>query len=63
MIESIAETAINMNATRMAVEYSMAMTDKVLEAQEVAAQGLMQMLPPTPPAVAAPSEHLIDLYA
>ena len=61
MIESIAETAINMNATRMAVEYSMAMTDKVLEAQEVAAQGLMQMLPPTPPPVQ--TEHMIDLYA
>ena len=63
MIESIAESAIHMNATRMAVEYFMAMTEKVMEAQETAAQGLMQMLPHTPPAVAASNEHYIDLYA
>ena len=62
MIESIAESAIHMNATRMAVEYSMAMTEKVMEAQETAAQGLMQMLP-TPPAMVSDNQHLIDLYA
>ena len=62
MIESIAESAIHMNATRMAVEYSMAVADNALEVQETAAQGLLQMLPPTPPVVAE-NQHLIDLYA
>ena len=62
MIESLAANSVEFSAARMAVEYSMAMTDKVLEAQESAAQGLMQMLP-TPPAMVSDQQHLIDLYA
>ena len=58
MIESIAAASVDMNAARLAVEYSMAMTEKVMDTQELAGQELIRMLPPVPS-----EAHYIDTYA
>lgn len=53
MLESIAGAAMDMSAARFSVEYSMAVTKKVMDTQE-----LLEMLP------AAPSMgQYIDVYA
>ena len=58
MLESIAGAAMDMSAARFSVEYSMAVTKKVMDTQELAAQELLEMLP------AAPSMgQYIDVYA
>lgn len=46
MMNSIAAAAMDMNATQFSVEYSMAVTKKIMDTQEMAAQELMEMLPP-----------------
>lgn len=46
MMESIASAAMDMSAAQFSVEYSMAVTKKVMDTQEMAAQELLQMLPP-----------------
>lgn len=58
MMDSIAAAAMNMNAAQFSVEYSMAVTKKMMDTQELAAQELMQMLP-------APESlgQYIDTYA
>lgn len=58
MIESIAAASVDMSAARMAVEYSMAVTKKVMDTQELASQELMRMLPPIPV-----QGQYIDTYA
>ena len=58
MLESIAGAAMDMSASQFSVEYSMAVTKKVMDTQELAAQELLEMLP------AAPSMgQYIDVYA
>ena len=58
MLESIAGAAMDMSAAQFSVEYSMAVTKKVMDTQELAAQELLEMLP------AAPSMgQYIDVYA
>ena len=58
MLEAIACAAMDMSAALFAVEYSMAVTKKVMDTQELAAQELLEMLP------AAPSMgQYIDVYA
>ena len=44
MLESIAGAAMDMSAARFSVEYSMAVTKKVMDTQELAAQELLEML-------------------
>ena len=41
MLESIAGAAMDMSAARFSVEYSMAVTKKVMDTQELAAQELL----------------------
>ena len=48
MLESIAGAAMDMSAARFSVEYSMAVTKKVMDTQELAAQELLEMLPAAP---------------
>ena len=48
MLESIAGAAMDMSAARFSVEYSMAVTKKVMDTQELAAQELLEMLPASP---------------
>ena len=58
MLESIAGAAMDMSAALFSVEYSMAVTKKVMDTQELAAQELLEILP------AAPSMgQYIDVYA
>lgn len=47
MMDSIAAAAMNMKAEQFAVAYSMAVTKKVMDTQEMAAQELLEMLPPS----------------
>lgn len=58
MMDSIASAAMDMSAAQFSVNYSMAMTKKVMATQEMAAQELLEMLPPTPP-----MGQYIDTYA
>lgn len=63
MMESIAGMATNMSAANFATNYSMAVTKKMMDTQELAAQELLNMLPSTP-SVPAPSKgQYIDVYA
>lgn len=47
MMDSIASAAMQMSAQQFQVQYSMAVTKKVMDTQEMAAQELLEMLPPT----------------
>ena len=47
MLDAIACAAMDMSAAQFAVDYSMAVTKKVMDSQELAAQELLRMLPPT----------------
>lgn len=58
MMESIASAAMDMQATQFSVQYSMAVTKKVMDTQELAAEELLEMLP----AVQNPGQY-IDTYA
>ena len=48
MLESIAGAAMDMSAARFSVEYSMAVTKKEMDTQELATQELLEMLPAAP---------------
>ncbi len=47
MLDAIASAAMEMSAAQFSVNYSMAMTKKVMDSQELAAQELLRMLPAT----------------
>ena len=51
MMEAIAGAAMDMKSAQLAAEYSVAVTKKVMDTQELAAQELLNMLPATPPVV------------
>ena len=61
MMEAIAGAAMDMKSAQLAAEYSIAVTKKVMDTQELAAQELLNMLPATPPVVQ--KGQLIDTYA
>jgi hypothetical protein len=44
MIDSIAEAAMDISATQMSVDYSMAVTKKVMDTQDLAGQEMDRML-------------------
>lgn len=60
MMESIASMAMSMSAASFANNYSIAVTKKMMDSQELAGQELMKMLEavPTPP-----KGQYIDTYA
>lgn len=63
MMDAIAGMAMDMSAAQFSVEYSMAITKKLMDTQELAAEEMLEMLSavPTPP---APSMgQFIDTYA
>lgn len=58
MMDSVAGMSMDLSAAQFSVNYSVAVTKKVMDTQELAAQELMEMLP------AAPSlGTYIDTYA
>lgn len=60
MMESIAAMASSMNAASFATNYSMAITKKMMDTQEMAGQELVKMLE----AVPSPAKgQYIDVYA
>ncbi|MCI8360478.1 MAG: putative motility protein [Clostridiales bacterium] len=60
MMEQLAGMAMSMSAAATAQSYSIAITKKTMESQELAAQELLKMLPDTP----APAKgQYIDVYA
>ncbi|NCE65513.1 putative motility protein [Pseudoflavonifractor sp. 524-17] len=60
MMESIASMAMSMSAAQFATNYSMSVTKKMMDTQELAGQELLRMLPATP----APAKgQYIDTYA
>ena len=60
MMESIASMAMGRSAASVATNYSMAVTKKMMDTQELAGQELMKMLE----AVPAPAKgQYIDVYA
>lgn len=61
MMDSIASAAMDMSAAQFSAEYSIAVTKKVMDTQELAAQELLNMMPATPPITA--KGELIDTYA
>lgn len=58
MMESIASMATSMSAAQLATSYSMSMAKKSMDATEEIAQGILEMLPPTPG-----QGQYIDTYA
>ena len=58
MMDSIVSAAMDMKAAQFATQYSMAVTKKVMDTQELAAQEMLEMLP----AVQNPGQY-IDTYA
>ncbi len=60
MMESIASASMSMSAAQTAQQYSISVTKKVMENQEMAAQGLLEMLPQQPQ---IPMGQFIDVYA
>lgn len=61
MMDSIAAASMSLSAASLQQSYSIAMAKKAMDAQEATAQGLLEMLPQTPPASAG--GHIIDVYA
>lgn len=60
MMEQLAGMAMSMSAASVAQSYSLAITKKTMDSQELAAQELLKMLPETP----APAKgQYIDVYA
>lgn len=60
MMESIASMAMGMSAASFATNYSLSVTKKMMDSQEMAGQELMKMLE----AVPAPAKgDYIDVYA
>lgn len=60
MMESIASMAMGMSAASFATNYSLAVTKKMMDSQEMAGQELMKMLEAVP---APPKGNYIDVYA
>ncbi len=58
MMESIASMATDMKAAQFATNYSLAVTKKMMDTQELAGQELLNMLPSTPG-----MGEFIDTYA
>ncbi len=48
MMESIASMAMGMSAAQFATNYSLSVTKKMMDTQELAGQELLNMLPSTP---------------
>ena len=63
MMESIASMAMSMSAASFAQNYSIAVTKKAMEGEELAAQEILNMLPDTPAAPAPAKGNYIDVYA
>lgn len=61
MMDSIASMAMDMSAAKFSMEYSLAMTKKTMDMQEMAGQELLRMLPQQSPTV--PMGDFIDTYA
>lgn len=62
MMNSIASMAMDMSAASFATEYSLAITKKMMDTQELAGQELINMLPDTA-SMAPPKGDFIDVYA
>ena len=60
MMDSIAAAAMSLSAASLQQSYSVAMAKKSMETQELAAQGLLEMLPRQAPMT---QEGHIDVYA
>ena len=48
MMNSIASTAMSMNAAKLEQQYSISMQKKAMDVEELALQELQEMLPPIP---------------
>ena len=59
MMDSIANAAMSMSAAQFSVNYSIAVTKKIMDTQEMAAQELTKMLQGAAPA----KGQYIDTYA
>lgn len=59
MASSVAAMATNMSAAQLQYNVSLSVTKKVMDSQEVAMQGLLEMMPPSPAGVG----QNIDTYA
>lgn len=62
MMESIASMAMGMSAASFATNYSLSVTKKMMDSQELAAQEMMKMLEAAAPTVPAKGQY-IDVYA
>ena len=62
MMESIASMAMDMSAASFATDYSLAVTKKMMDTQELAGQELVNILPDLA-AMAPPKGDFIDVYA
>lgn len=62
MMSSIASLASNMQSAGLAQAYSVAVTKKAMDAEELAAQELLEMLPQQPAMSTAKGQY-IDVYA
>lgn len=62
MMESIASMAMDMSAASFAADYSLAVTKKMMDTQELAGQELLNMLPDQA-AMVPPKGDFIDVYA
>lgn len=60
MMESIAGMAMDMSAASFATQYSMSVTKKMMDTQELAAQEMLNMLPDIQ---SLPKGKYIDTYA
>ena len=58
MTTSIASMSTGLSASQLATDYSLAVTKKAMDTQELAAQELLRMLPQQPPL-----GSIIDTYA
>ena len=60
MMDGIAATAVSLSSAQLQQSYSLAVSKKAMDVQELAAQSLMEMLPQQP----MPAKGLyIDTYA
>ena len=60
MMESIAQTAMDMSAAQFSMAYATSVTKMSMDTQELALQAITDMIPSTPP---APMGKYIDTYA
>lgn len=63
MMDSIASMAMSMSAASFAQNYSIAVTKKAMEGEELAMQEILNMLPDTTAMSAPPKGEYIDVYA